>query len=667
MSPLEAVPDALAAAKSKRIVRWTMTGRFWMLRALGVAIAIVATTHQPVPGAQNTTAGTSPVAMTLDVDASDAPMKILHATMSIRAASGPMSLFYPKWIPGEHMASGPIANLTGLHIFADNRELDWRRDLVEMNAFAITVPAGAKTLTAKYDYAVATSGGAFGTLPSANAKIAVINWYTVGLYPMGENPSSITVTATLKTPGGWKHGGSLDVASEDGNMVHYAPTTLEMLNDHPVLLGEHFRSITLWPANSPVGEHVIDVVADSEWALQFPQSRIDIYKRIVLEERAVFGGVGHYRKYHWLLTLSDNLGSFGVEHHECADDRVAENTFVDDDAAKRSSLLLPHEFFHSWNGKARRPIGLVTGGYEKPMKDDLLWVYEGLTNYYGELLAARAGLISPGEWFDEIAADAMNVSAPGRSWRPLQDAADSSPFLYTAGGGWLGWRRQSPDGDPSFYDEGTLIWLEADVTIRKLTNGRKSLDDFCAMFHGLNDNGKVWVKAYDADDVYRTLNTVAAYDWKAFFEKRLQSKSIEIPLGGVEAGGFRFVYNENPNIFTDPWALNGSLNAYGSLGIHVGADGTVDDGWPGWPAYAAGISNGMKIIAVNGRRFSVDEFKRTIAGSKDAQTPMELIADNASYFKVVRIDYHGGLRYPHLERIAGTTDVLTTIATRRVQ
>ena len=644
-----------------------MSGRLLRIRSVGVAVAIVVSSHHPLAGAQKPAAGASLTTMTLDVDASDAPLKILHATMSMPAKAGAMTLFYPKWIPGEHMASGPIANLTGLHIFADGREIEWRRDLVEVNAFAITVPPGAETLTARYDYVVPTGGGAFGSSASTNAKIAVINWYTVGLYPMGESPAAITVTATLKAPVGWKHGGSLDIAGVDGSTIRYAPTSLEMLNDHPVLLGEHFRSITLWPVESPVGEHVIDVVADSEWALQFPQSRIDIYKRIVLEERAVFGGVGHYRKYHWLLTLSDNLGAFGVEHHECADDRVAENTFVDDDAAKRSSLLLPHEFFHSWNGKARRPAGLVTGGYEKPMKDDLLWVYEGLTNYYGELLAARAGLISPEEWFDEIAADAMGVSAPGRSWRPLQDAADSSPFLYTAGGGWTGWRRQTPGGLPSFYYEGTLIWLEADVTIRKLTNGRKTLDDFCVLFHGQNDNGKVWVKAYDADEVYRTLNTVAAYDWKTFFEKRLQSKSIEIPLGGVESGGFRLVYNEKPNMFTDPWALDGSLNAYGSLGIHVGADGTVDDGWQGRAAYAAGISNGMKIVAVNGRRFSVDELKRAIAGSKDAKAPMEFIVDNAGYFKVVRVDYHGGLRYPHLERVIGANDVLSTIAARRTQ
>jgi predicted metalloprotease with PDZ domain len=627
--------------------------------------AIGAVSHAPSAGAQAPRTSSTPTSIALDVDASDAPLKILHATMSMPVHAGALTLFYPKWIPGEHMPSGPIANLTGLHIFADGVEINWRRDRVEMNAFTVTVPAGAKTLRATYDYVVPTAGGAFGSTASANAKIAVINWYTVGLYPMGQSPAAIAVTATLKAPAGWKHGGALDIAGVDATTIRYAPTSLEMLNDHPVLLGEHLRSITLWPAESPVGEHVIDVVADSEWALQFPQARIEIYKRLVLEERAVFGGVGHYRKYHWLLTLSDNLGAFGVEHHECADDRVAENTFVDDDAAKRSSLLLPHEFFHSWNGKALRPSGLVNGGYETPMKDDLLWVYEGLTNYYGELLSARAGLITPQEWFDEIAADAMVVSQPGRSWRPLQDTADAAPFLYVAGGGWAGWRRQQPNGVPSFYDEGTLIWLEADVTIRNLTKGRKTLDDFCAAFFGQNDNGKVWVKPYEVDDVYRALDGVAPYAWRAFFERQLQSKNTDIPIGGVERGGFKLTFTDAANLFTDPWTLDGGLTAFGSLGIHVMADGTVDDAWPGRPAYAAGISNGMKIVAVNGRRFSVDELKRALAASKDTKAPLEFIVDNAGYFKVANVDYHGGLRYPHLERVSGTDDVLTMISSRR--
>jgi predicted metalloprotease with PDZ domain len=600
------------------------------------------------------------VQMTLDVDATDAPMRILHATASIPARAGTMTLFYPKWIPGEHMPSGPIANLTGLHILADGQELAWRRDLVDMNAFAVTVPTGSKTLTAKYDYVIG-AGGAFGSAPSTNAKIAVINWYTVGLYPMGMDPASIAVTTTLTAPHGWKHGGDLDIDRVDGDTIRYASTSLEMLNDHPVLLGEHFRSIELWPAGSPAGEHVIDVVADSEWALDFPQGRIDAYKKIVAEERHVFGDVGHYRKYHWLLTLSDNLGAFGVEHHECADDRIPENTFVDDDAAKRSSSLLPHEFFHSWNGKARRPSGLVNGGYEKPMKGDLLWVYEGLTNYYGELLAARGGLISAVDWLEEIAADAFIVSEPGRTWRPLQDTADSAPFLYLAGGAWNGWRRGT-----DFYPEGSLIWLEADVKIRKLTNGAKSLDDFCALFHGQGDNGRVWMKPYDVAEIYETLNRVAPFDWKSFFESRLTSRSPEVPTGGITDGGYRFVFTDASNMFTESSAADSGLNAQASLGIHVTADGLVDDAWNGSPAFRAGIASGMKLVAVNGRKFSIDELKRAIAGSKSATGPIEFIVENGSYMSVMKVDYHGGVRYPHLERASGD-DVLTSIASARVK
>jgi predicted metalloprotease with PDZ domain len=600
--------------------------------------------------------------ITLNVDASQARMKILHASLSMPARSGPMTLVYPKWIPGEHMASGPISNLTGLHLFADGTELQWRRDLVDMNAFHVTVPGGARGLSATYDYVVPTGGGAFGTTASANAKCAIVNWNTVVLSPKGESPDGITVTASLKLPAGWKEGGALDVGRVDGDTVHFAPTSLTMLIDHPVVLGEYLKTIVLWPAGSDVGEHAIDVIADSEWALQFPPARIDAYKRLVREERSVFGGVGHYRKYHWLLTLSDNLGSYGVEHHESADDRVAENTFVDDNAAKRASLLLPHEFFHSWNGKARRPAGLVNGGYEQPMRDDLLWVYEGLTNYYGELLSARAGLISPQEWIEELAADAMAVSPGGRTWRPLQDTADSAPLLYNGGAGWSGWRRST-----DFYKEGSLIWLEADVTIRQLTQGRKTLDDFCALFHGENDNGRIYVKPYEADDVYAALNQVAPYTWKEFFEKRLTSKSAELPLGGAANGGYRLVYTETPNMFLDPWTLDGSLNALASLGIHVTADGTVDDAAPATPAYRSGISNGMKIVAVNNRRFSVDELTRAIAGSKNSRQPMEFILDNGGYFSVSKVDYHGGLQYPHFERIGGTTELLTAMAQPRTR
>jgi predicted metalloprotease with PDZ domain len=296
------------------------------------------------------------------------------------------------------------------------------------------------------------------------------------------------------------------------------------------------------------------------------------------------------------------------------------------------------------------------------MKDDLLWVYEGLTEYYGELLAARGGLISAPEWLEEVAAGAMSVSEPGRTWRPLRDTADSAPFLYLAGGGWAGWRRST-----DFYSEGSLIWLEADVTIRRLTAGRKTLDDFCTLFHGQGDNGRIWVKPYDAAEVFDTLNQVAPFDWKTFFEQRLSSKSAEIPAGGIEGGGYRLAYTEAPNLFADPWSLDGGVNALASLGIHVTADGGVDNAWPGRPAYAAGISNGMRIVAVNGRRFSPDEFKRTVGASKTTPGPLEFIVENGGYFKTVRVDYHGGLRYPHLERVAGKDDMLSLIAAPRVR
>jgi predicted metalloprotease with PDZ domain len=262
---------------------------------------------------------------------------------------------------------------------------------------------------------------------------------------------------------------------------------------------------------------------------------------------------------------------------------------------------------------------------------------------------------------EQTAANALDVSRPGRTWRPLRDTADAASFLYVAGGGWTGWRRTT-----DFYREGQLIWLEADVNIRQITGGRRSLDDFCAIFLGQGDNGRVYVKSYDVSEVYAALNLVAPYDWKRFFAERLDSKSANPPLGGVERGGYRLVFTAAANIFTDPWALDGGLNAFGSLGVHVTSDGTVDDAWPDRPAYQAGISNGMKIVAINGRKFSVDELKRALVASTARTDPLEFIVENGSYYSVKRVDYHGGLRYPHLERASGADDVLLSIVKARL-
>jgi predicted metalloprotease with PDZ domain len=602
------------------------------------------------------------LSMTLDVDATQAPMGMIRARIEMPANPGPMTLLYPKWIPGEHSPSGPIANLTGLHFFADGREIEWRRDLVDMYAFHLSIPAGTSRLAVALAYVLPAPGSEHSMATAADAVDGVLNWYTVVLAPDDVSPNDITVRASLKPPSGWKDGGALDVERRADGTIYYASTRLNALIDNPVGFGVHYRRIELWPADSKVGEHVIDAFADSEWALKIPEAQIEGYRQMVKETRAVFGGVGHYRKYHWLLTLSDNLGRFGVEHHECSDDRVAEDTLVREHSARRAASLFSHEFFHSWNGKTLRPVGLVTGGYERPMKDDLLWVYEGLTSYYGQLLPARAGLNTAADWREMVAADAFSVSGPGRTWRPLQDTADAAPFLYARTEGWSGWRRGT-----DFYPEGSLIWLDADVTIRRLTGGKKSLDDFCALFFGENNNGRVYLKPYDANDVFAALNRVTPHDWKSFFETRLNAKGEGLPLGGVEHGGYRLAYDDRPNTFLirDVARLLGDVRAEASLGIHVLQDGKVSDCWPGSKAWDAGIAPGMKIVAVNGRDYSPGELTRAIADSPSSQAPIELTVESGGFSKVCHVDYHGGLKIPHLERVPGTVDLLTLIAAPR--
>jgi predicted metalloprotease with PDZ domain len=608
------------------------------------------------------TSSSAKMEMTLDVDATRAPMGIIHARIAMPAKAGPLTLLYPKWIPGEHSPSGPIADLTGLHFFAGGKELEWRRDLVEMYAFHIAIPPGAGTLEVRLDYVMPAPGGEAGATPSADATTAVLNWYTVVLAPADLGPNDIEVRASLTPPSGWKDGGALDVERRTGGTIHYAATPLNVLIDNPVAFGVHYRRIELWPAGSPMGEHVVDAFADSAWALDIPEQRIDAWRRMVKETRALFGGVGHYRKYHWLLTLSDHLGRFGVEHHECSDDRVAEDTMVNDHAARRASALLSHEFFHSWNGKTRRPAGLVNGGYERPMKDDLLWVYEGLTTYYGQLLAARSGLISAADWRDLMAANVFQVSGPGRTWRPLQDTADAAPFLYARTEGWQGWRRGT-----DFYPEGALIWLEADVMIRQLTAGKRSLDDFCALFFGERDNGRVYLKPYEAADVFAALSRVAPFDWKDFFAARLQAKTAGPPLAGVVDGGYTLAYDAQPNTFLirDVARFRNDVAAQESLGVHVLEDGTVVDCWPGSKAWDAGIAPGMKLVAVDGRAYSHDRLVRAIGDSPSTAGPIELTVDAAGFVKTCRVEYHGGTKIPHLERVAGRPDVLSAIAAPR--
>jgi predicted metalloprotease with PDZ domain len=424
--------------------------------------------------------------------------------------------------------------------------------------------------------------------------------------------------------------------------------------DSPVLAGAHFRRIPLTP-EGPI-QHYIDEVSDGESALQMPQETINQYKKLIAETGALFNA-RHYREYHFLLTLSDHTAHFGLEHHESSDDRVAERTMIDDDARWLSASLLPHEMTHSWNGKYRRPKGLATADYQVPMQGDLLWVYEGMTDYWGNILAARTGLWNKQQFLDETAElSAALDHTPGRAWRPLQDTADAAQILYGAPTEFESWRRSV-----DYYPEGFLIWLEADTVIRQLTKGQKSLNDFCLIFHG-GGNTPPKVVTYTFDNVVETLNQVAPYDWKKFLRDRLDTYGPGAPLGGVTNGGWKLVYDENPSEFTKAMEkVRNMVDARFSIGLTLDDKGGVHDVLVDSPAGKAGISPGTTLVAVNGRKFNPDLLRDALKEGKGKGPNLELLVMNGDYYKTFTLNYHEGEKYAHLVRDESKPDVLSEI------
>jgi predicted metalloprotease with PDZ domain len=591
--------------------------------------------------------------VTIAVDATTAPRKIFHASLKIPASAGDFVLYYPKWIPGEHAPDGPVIDLAGLKFSAGGTTLKWRRALDDGFTLHVDVPAGETEISAELDFlSPAVFEGGFSAGSSATDKLAVISWNQLLLYPKGYKTDDINYTASLKLPSGWKFGTPLPIASQSGNEIHFATVSLTTLVDSPVITGEFLKVVPL--ASDPVTE--MDIAADSAAALEAPQESWDHYKGLVDQAQKLFGA-HHYRDYHFLYTLSDHVAHFGLEHHESDDSRVEERSMVDDIGRKLSASLLPHEYVHSWNGKFRRPADLTTPDYEQPMQDDLLWVYEGLTNYLGFVLTARSGLLTADQDRDDLARTAAELDhTPGREWRNLQDTADAAPQLYFSPHAWKSWRR-----DTDFYDEDTLNWLWVDVIIRQQTKGAKTIDDFCHLFHGAPSTGPM-VKTYTFDDVVNTLNQVVAYDWRGFWTERLTNQSPSAPLTGIENSGWKVVYDETPSeMEAASMFANHSLNAAYSLGLELHEDGLIPDTIEGMPAAKAGIGPGMKLIAVNGRQFSPDVLRDALKSAKTGTAPIELLVENTDYYKTYKIDYHAGEKYPHLVRDASKPDLLSEI------
>jgi predicted metalloprotease with PDZ domain len=592
--------------------------------------------------------------ITISVDASDAPRRIFHAALHIPVKPGPFTLLYPKWIPGEHGPTGPIADLASLRIVANGRPLAWHRDPVEMYALHIDVPAGADTIDVTLDYLSPPETPGFSSGASATTEMTVLSWNQVLLYPAGTPTDALQYKARLKVPAGWRYGTALPIERESGDTIDFAPSSLTTLIDSPVISGRYFRTIELSPGASPA--HYMNLAADSAEAVNLSPDLIAKYKNLVNETGALFGA-RHYRSYHFLVSLSDHVAHFGLEHHESSDDRINESAMTDEQARKITATLLSHEMVHSWNGKYRRPAGLATPDYQEPMKGNLLWVYEGLTNYLGEILAPRSGLLTPEEYRENLAATAASLSdTPGRNWRPLEDTAVAAQVLYGSRGDYENIRRSV-----DYYPEGSLLWLDADVIIRQRSQGRRSLDDFCKIFYG-GQTGPPAVKTYQLADIIAALNQVQPHDWAAFFRERIDQIAATPPLGGITNSGWRLAWSETPTpLLKAAEDERKFTNLRYSLGITVKEDGTIGDVIQGSPAFVAGVTPSAKLLAINARQYTGKSIRAAVAAAKNSQEPLNLLLKDGERYQMYKVDYHGGERYPTLERDASKPDLLTSI------
>jgi len=590
----------------------------------------------------------------LHVDLTDAPRNIYHAHLQVPVRPGEVSLVFPKWIPGNHRPSGPLGGLTGLRMEAGGQPISWQRDPVEMYEFHVEVPSGVDQIDVLLD-AITSQDSAGGSGPAASSNILDLNWNAVLLYPKGARSDDVTFAASITLPARWKFGTALEVARTDGDNVEFSPVSLTMLIDSPVIAGAHFRKVDLTkPGETPV--HVMDLVADSEADLAMSPKDLAAYQKLVSETGALFGA-RHYRHYDFLLTLSGQVGGHGLEHHESNDSVASERTLLDPSLRMLNAGLVPHEFVHSWNGKYRRPAGLATPNYQEPMIGDLLWVYEGLTDYLGGVLAARSGLLTDEQYRESLAETAAMLDhRAGRTWRPLEDTARSVQTLRMMGSQWINWRRGL-----DYYPEGELIWLEVDSLIRQQTNGQHSLNDFCRRFHG-GESGPPKVVPYTFDDVVRTLNEVAPYDWAHLLNERVKATSTHAPLGGIEHGGWKLVYTDKPNAFTQAIEKIAKFADFSySLGFTVQQDGRFSDVTVGSPAYRAGLGPAMRLVAINGRKWSPELLHVAVKAAQSSNQPIELLVENAQFFTTYSVDYHDGEKNPHLERVSDQPDILGDI------
>lgn len=591
-----------------------------------------------------------PGTLQLTVDASDVTRGIfkVHETVPV-TGPGDFVLLYPKWLPGNHSPTGQINKVAGFRATAGGRELDWVRDTLDVYAFHVAVPEGVKAIDVDFQYVSPTAGNQGRVV--ATPDMASIEWIANSLYPAGYFVRDIPVQASVVVPAGWKIATAFRPSGQNGSRIDYPVTTYEILMDSPLIAGAHYRQI---PLSADV---TLDVIADNDRELGATPEQIAAHKRLVEQALRLFGAQ-HYDHYDFLFTISDQLGGEGLEHHRSSEDGVDRGYFTEWDDALRDRNLLPHEYTHSWNGKFRRPATLWTPDYRTPMQDDLLWVYEGQTQFWGYILGARSGMLSKQDTLDAIAATAATYSTgtPGRSWRPLIDTTNDPIIAQRSSQPWRGWQRSE-----DYYSEGELIWIDVDRIIRQQSGGKRSIDDFARAFFGVRDRD--WGElTYTLGDIVTTLNRVQPYDWRSYLQHKVYDIAAEPPLEGITQGGYRLVFTSEPSRWIKSSEKHGKNNdlTY-SGGFVVGNDGKVSSVLWDSPAFNGGMTIGTQIVAVNNRSFDPDALKQAIKDAAGQGRAPELLIKSGDLYRTAALDWHGGLRYPRLEKIGrgpGTLDAL---------
>jgi predicted metalloprotease with PDZ domain len=589
--------------------------------------------------------------VTLLLDASRAADGFMEVHERVPATSGPFTVAYPKWIPGEHGPTGPLNDLAGLRVSANGAALDWRRDSVDLYAFHVNVPNGTTAIDVSFDVLMNAPDDMMAT-----HSVAIVNWNRALLYQDGVDSHRYFVKPSIVLPPGWDYGTALRGAQPNGNRVDFATTSLNVLVDSPLDMGRYVRKWTLWREGSAFV--ALDAFADYPQDLDVPPNLLHAYERVPRETFAMYGS-RHFEDYHALLTLTDAIGFNGIEHHQSSDNRASNDFLTDPDESLSGGDLVTHEFSHSWNGKYRRPADLTTPNFQVPQLTDLLWVYEGMNQYLGDVLSFRAGIRKPSqfpEYLAQVYADLYYET--GRNTTPLIDLTTGAPYYFIARGEYGAIRRNAGD----FYTEGELLWLDVDTIIRERSRGTRSLDTFLHRFTEPGLTGPI-VSTYTRAQVEELLDNVEPYDWHAFFEKYVYHVDVYPPTDELARAGWRIVYTEKPNEFiTAEQADDHGIVGWYAYGANLSSDGVVRDVRDGSAAWRAGLAPGMHVLAVNGQQFSSDVLDYALKRAQNSSSPIALITTQTGWYQTLALDYHDGIRYPHLERISGTPDMLAAIA-----